>query len=225
MKKLTSLMLLVSAIACGNKGGDAAKAGPSAETDRYYAAIDATFAGDARTGYDQLMTLAVDSPDTRAGRKARAVLQSDDPVVYLATIGALSAIAVPNYLKFQTKAKESEGKVLARSAYTAQLMYFAEKNKYAKTFKDAGIISEPGGKYIAVMGPKEVVRPLDMDKATADSLLKRAQGALLAGVKPGVTKKGFVIAVIGDIDDDEAVDVWTIDQDNQLTHLVDDLFE
>jgi type IV pilus assembly protein PilA len=52
-------------------------------------------------------------------------------MIVVAIIGILAAIAIPNFLRFQAKSKQSEARELLSSVYTAEVSYFAEQNTYA----------------------------------------------------------------------------------------------
>ena len=51
-------------------------------------------------------------------------------MVVVAIIGILSAVAVPQFQKFQRKAKQSEAKANLAAVYTAQKIFLIEKNQY-----------------------------------------------------------------------------------------------
>jgi len=51
-------------------------------------------------------------------------------MVVVAIIGLLSAVAVPNFKKYQAKAKISEAKLQLSAAYTAQSSFFSDYNIY-----------------------------------------------------------------------------------------------
>ena len=51
-------------------------------------------------------------------------------MIVVAIIGILAAIAIPNFLRFQAKSKQSEARELLSSVYTAEVSYFAEQNTY-----------------------------------------------------------------------------------------------
>jgi type IV pilus assembly protein PilA len=51
-------------------------------------------------------------------------------MIVVAIIGILAAIAIPNFLRFQLKAKSSEGKTNLAAIRTAEESYFAEFNNY-----------------------------------------------------------------------------------------------
>ena len=51
-------------------------------------------------------------------------------MIVVAIIGILAAIAIPNFLKFQLKAKTSEGKTNLAAIRTAQESYYSEFGEY-----------------------------------------------------------------------------------------------
>jgi type IV pilus assembly protein PilA len=51
-------------------------------------------------------------------------------MVVVAIIGVLSAVAIPNFKKYQAKAKVSEAKLQLSSIYTAETSFFADFNIY-----------------------------------------------------------------------------------------------
>jgi len=51
-------------------------------------------------------------------------------MIVVAIIGILASIAIPNFLKFQCKAKQSEGKVSLKAIYVVELAYNGEYSTY-----------------------------------------------------------------------------------------------
>jgi len=51
-------------------------------------------------------------------------------MIVVAIIGILAAIAIPNFLKFQAKSKQSEAKSNLGAIFTGQVAYFGEQNVY-----------------------------------------------------------------------------------------------
>ena len=52
-------------------------------------------------------------------------------MIVVAIIGILAAIAIPNFLRFQAKSKQSEAKTNLGGIFTAETAYFAERNRFA----------------------------------------------------------------------------------------------
>ncbi len=51
-------------------------------------------------------------------------------MIVVAIIGILAAIAIPNFLKYQAKAKTSEALSNLKGIFTSEMVYFTETNQY-----------------------------------------------------------------------------------------------
>ena len=63
-------------------------------------------------------------------------------MVVVAIIGILSAVAVPQFQKFQRKAKQSEIKAHLGAVYTAEKVFLAEHSHYYTNLQALGIVPE-----------------------------------------------------------------------------------
>ena len=72
-------------------------------------------------------------------------------MIVVAIIGILAAIAIPNFLRFQAKSKQSEARELLSTVYTAESAYFAEQNTYG-TLSNAGFTPSATPKYYTNIG-------------------------------------------------------------------------
>lgn len=59
-------------------------------------------------------------------------------MVVVAIIGLLSAVAVPNFKKYQAKAKISEAKLQLSAIYTAEAAFFSDYNMYGQCLRYMG---------------------------------------------------------------------------------------
>jgi len=73
-------------------------------------------------------------------------------MVVVAIIGILAAVAIPNYQKYQARARQSEAKVMLASSYTALQSYFAEVGTYTECLKAIGFESSSGAKRYYTVG-------------------------------------------------------------------------
>src|SRR5436189_840106 len=71
-------------------------------------------------------------------------------MVVVAIIGILAAIAIPNYQKFQARARQSEAKVALASAFTAQKSFAAENSSYTLCLTEIGVASDGDKRFYAV---------------------------------------------------------------------------
>ena len=60
-------------------------------------------------------------------------------MIVVAIIGILAAIAIPNFLRFQAKSKQSEAKTNLGAIYTGQSSYFGERNSYGNFDRSTGL--------------------------------------------------------------------------------------
>ena len=71
-------------------------------------------------------------------------------MVVVAIIGILSAVAIPNFKKYQAKTKTSEAKLQLASIYSAESALQSDFDAFAACLDDAGYISPASGNYYAV---------------------------------------------------------------------------
>jgi len=68
-------------------------------------------------------------------------------MIVVAIIGILAAIAIPNFIKFQARAKQAEAKSNLRTWFTAQRSYMNEKGLYSEDLSATGYKPERGNRY------------------------------------------------------------------------------
>jgi type IV pilus assembly protein PilA len=68
-------------------------------------------------------------------------------MIVVAIIGILAAIAIPNFMNYQCKAKQTEAKSLLGAIRTAQEAYYAEYSKYAENTGAMGFTTRGTGEY------------------------------------------------------------------------------
>jgi hypothetical protein len=145
-------------------------------------------------------------------------------IAAMAIAGAFVVImllAIPSFLKFQAKARQSEPKINLGGIFTAEAGYFGEKNRFAASF-DAmswrpegsfGPDPAPGGRTrYAYFLPGQVIQP-------------QIGGPfeLPPEIKPEVSEKGFTAVAVGNIDGDKTLDVWTINDSKILENVRNDV--
>jgi len=77
-------------------------------------------------------------------------------MIVVAIIGILAAIAIPNFIRFQARAKQSEAKSNLKALFTAERSYYQEKDKYLQSFTTTGFSPERGNRYYYLIGAAAV---------------------------------------------------------------------
>src|SRR5205807_6566543 len=68
-------------------------------------------------------------------------------MIVVAIIGILAAIAIPNFIKFQARSKQSEAKANLKASFTAMKAYYQEKDKYSDRVQEIGFVPERNNRY------------------------------------------------------------------------------
>lgn len=144
-------------------------------------------------------------------------------MIVVAIIGILAAIAIPNFIRFQAKSKQSEAKTNLKAIFTAQKSYFGEKDKYSSDFTVIGFDPEPANRYSygLIAGCSEAVAATsttrranagcigqDSAKFATPPAAKNAIAAL--GVVGTCPSCSFAANAVGNVDNDAVGDAWGI---------------
>jgi type IV pilus assembly protein PilA len=125
-------------------------------------------------------------------------------MIVVAIIGILAAIAIPNFLRFQLRARSSEGKTNLAAIRTAEEGYFSEFNVYV-----AGTPT-PGA---APVGGQKVPWPVPANGcpgiACFDTVGWSPEGDVFFTYEAAIGVGEFMAVATADIDNDGTVQNWT----------------
>jgi type IV pilus assembly protein PilA len=147
------------------------------------------------------------------GRKGKKGFTLIELMIVVAIIGILAAIAIPNFLRFQAKSKQSEAKTNLGGIFTAETSYFSENNNYA----NLGTVSwAPVGKakYRYTTGGGT-----DMGDTTVTFDAWVTATPAIAATTPA----RFTAGAQGNVDTDGNLDQWTINDVRDLKNYDDDV--
>jgi type IV pilus assembly protein PilA len=139
-------------------------------------------------------------------------------MIVVAIIGILAAIAIPNFITYQSKSKQSEAKVSLGAIFTSTVAFAAEQP--VTTFVAPNIQSigwAPSGTPRYSFWYAVTAAPTYFTGSTLGTVAGCNQG-----VMPGqtvATATGFTASAIGNIDTDATCDVWTINDSRQLINV------
>lgn len=146
-------------------------------------------------------------------------------MIVVSIIAFLAVISVPSFMRFLAKAKRTEAYMQLSSLYAAQKAYYAEHGTYATQLSGAnGLGWKPEGysgggaqeKFYYTYGfgsGSEGQHYFTGKLGTASSNLGKAYA----------NREGFLMFAAGDIDGDGKADILSVDQNNTITVVQDDL--
>jgi len=167
-------------------------------------------------------------------------------MILVAIIGILADIAIPNFLKFQAKAKQAEAKSNLSAIYVAQLAYFANSNTYADTQASQDPITcnraVVGGPSLYMTVPDDGSgcfcamnwEPAGQNRYTyqcgnTPHIIDAKLGTSMyvdscdPVIVPDSTDVSFIAGAAGNVDIDPEPDCWSINELKQLKNEMNDI--
>ncbi len=145
-------------------------------------------------------------------------------MIVIAIVAFLSTLAIPNFMRFLAKAKRTEAYMNLGSIYTAQKAYFAEHGHYSSSLSGQGGIGwQPEG-YKGGGKSERFYYTYGFSGAEGKNYFTgklQTSSSHLGGAK--ADEKTFTAIAAGDIDGDGDPDILSIDQDNNIKIITDDL--
>ncbi len=142
-----------------------------------------------------------------AARKTLSIITLVMGLVYVPVVGILAAIAIPNFVRFQARAKQSECKSNLKAAFYAQKAYFADKDVWGATAKQIGFTVDGRNRYAYQIGPDSVVPAMVSTTSEAELEAGHPPGLL---EQVGVQGDAVLMTCAGNIDNDATIDVWSV---------------
>lgn len=133
-------------------------------------------------------------------------------VIIVGIIGLLATIAIPSFLRFQSRAKQSEAKTNLGAIFKSQKAYFAEKDTY-NSFASIGFTPSGNNRYTYSSGLDTI------NNLTPDGVVYPP-----AGVGETAGPNRFLASATSNIDGDPFMDVWVINGNNALSNLNNDVY-
>lgn len=122
-------------------------------------------------------------------------------MIVVVIIGILAALAIPRFMKATTKSKQSEAKQLLKQIYTMQRTYRQANNTYGDN--GVSIAAGAGG--------------------TFPQIGVEVQTSAMYTYSIVAAANTFTATATANLDDDAAIDTWTITHAGVLTNTINDV--
>ena len=146
-------------------------------------------------------------------------------MIVVGIIGILVAIAIPNFSRYQSKARQSEAKIALAAVYTSEKSFYAEYSAYLGSFDAVGYSPEGYRRYYGVgfsSLPSGTVTgyagvTTNNTWAAVNNSFVCGQTAYALGTPTPVDAQTFDVSASGCIRQANAkMDVWNIDESKTL---------
>jgi type IV pilus assembly protein PilA len=173
-------------------------------------------------------------------------------MIVVAIIGILAAIAIPNFLSYQARARQSEARTNLGGLYTSAVSYFGNQNTYTTDLMAIGYspngtprylygfitdapLPAPGANSPSVAARNDTVllrtailglTPPGVPQYVTTAMLNSAGTALANANLPANTTAAasdFLAGAVGNVDTDTTNDQMTIDNLRAIVQVVNDV--
>jgi type IV pilus assembly protein PilA len=153
-------------------------------------------------------------------------------MVVVAIISVLSSVAIPNFMKFQARAKQTEARINLKAAYIAAKAKYAQIGQYSTYY----LFSAPAGGVLSAYRPENnnVYSYIGNSRNTTNDFYPCSTAkcnGLATTTKAGTTTSScatpsavastattFVFKAIANIDVDPYIDLWSVDSSNNIVN-------
>ena len=145
-------------------------------------------------------------------------------MIVVAIIGILAAIAIPNFQKFQARARQAEAKSNLKGIYSAKHTQMADSESYDCPSNDfCGWAPQGEVRYSYHEGTAGADSVQLATMASAGSACNTAPTGTAETSGVNNASQTFTAGASGDVDNDVDCDQWTIDDLGKLTNVTPDV--
>lgn len=131
-------------------------------------------------------------------------------MIAVAIVGLLAAIAIPNFLTYQTKAKQTEAKIQLKAVHTSEMVYFGENGYFTSDI--TGLEWRP-----------QTICAYSYSVGSGTLGSASPGGSPMNNAAPGAGASDFTAVAWANIDDDAAVDTWQVTKHYSITNVYNDV--
>jgi len=139
-------------------------------------------------------------------------------MIVVAIIGILAAIAIPNFLQYQARARQSEARTNLGGVFVSETAFLGEAGRYG-SFQEVGFTLASATNRFTYKSPANggagtsgAAQGVDMFQTALPIPIVQAVGPIISGgtLATAATPAAFTSAASGNIDGDATLDQWHV---------------
>src|SRR5450755_3908280 len=103
-------------------------------------------------------------------------------MIVVAIVGLLAALAIPNFIRFQARARQSEARTNLKALFTAERTYYGDGQAYCASLDTVGFTVERGNRYLYTIVPAAVDASSQAAATETVAVAPRTDCGFLSGV-------------------------------------------
>jgi type IV pilus assembly protein PilA len=139
-------------------------------------------------------------------------------MIVVAVLGIVSALAIPNYLRYQGKTRQSEAKTNLGAIFVTETAYYGEQTRYG-TFSEIGYsIAGATNRYAYRVGPGATA---GIDLIVPGFGVDPGPNTILPAGISAAPFPGFTATATANLDADLTIDMWHVNDLKQGLQVAD----
>lgn len=133
-------------------------------------------------------------------------------MIVIAVLGLIAAIAVPNYLRYMAKSRQSEARINLTAIFVSEVTYFGEFSQFAPFSQTGWILAANTNRYAYRIGPTATV---GADFVPPSIGVDPGDNSFIPAAISGAPAPGFTATATANLDRDITIDMWHINDIKQ----------
>jgi type IV pilus assembly protein PilA len=139
-------------------------------------------------------------------------------LIVVSILGIVSALAIPNFLRYQAQTRQSEARTNLAAIYVSETTYYGEQTVFGNFNQIGYAIASPQNRYAYRVGPGTTV---NVDLLLPSVGLDMGQNTIVPSGITAAPIPGFTAVATANLDGDLVIDQWHVNDIKQNLQAAD----
>lgn len=133
-------------------------------------------------------------------------------MIVVAILGIVSALAIPNFLRYQAQSRQSEARTNLSAIYVSEMAYYGEQSVYGNFSQIGYSLAGAINRYAYRVGPGATV---NVDLLLPGVGIDPGQNLIVPAGITSAPVQGFTATATANLDGDLVIDMWHVNDIKQ----------